>query len=208
VANLSESACQAVGANALLARVGAYYHDIGKIDQAEYFIENQTEANKHDNLKPSLSASIIKSHVKIGIEKGRELGLPPEVISFIAQHHGKAVISYFYERARDEDKHNGRATISSEDYSYPGERPDTRETAVVMLADAVEATTRTLRKPTVAKLEKAVWEIILDRFHSGELSDSSLSFNDLEAIKQSFVQVLAGHFHSRIEYPKKKAVAR
>jgi putative nucleotidyltransferase with HDIG domain len=215
LANLAETACKDMGANALLARVGAYYHDIGKIDQPEYFIENQTEGNKHDNLKPNLSAAIIKAHVKIGIEKARDLGLPDEVIDFVAQHHGKQVISYFYQRAldrqraEDEEKGEGKGDeISSDDYSYPGERPRSRETAVVMLADAVEASTRTLKRPTVAKLDRAVWDIILERFESGELSETPLTFKDLETIKRSFVQVLAGHFHSRIEYPKKKAPAR
>ncbi len=209
VASLAESACDAIGANALLARVGAYYHDIGKVDQAEYFIENQSGTNRHDTLKPNLSAAIIKSHVKIGIEKGRELGLPAEVIDFIAQHHGKGLISYFYHRALDEDARAGQgSTVSLDDYSYPGERPDSKESAVVMLADVVEAATRTLRRPTAAKLEKVVWQIIIDRFHSGELNRSPLQFQELEVIKRSFVQVLAGRFHSRIEYPKAKGPLR
>ncbi len=206
VASLAESACNAIGANALLARVGAYYHDIGKIDQAEYFIENQAGANRHDALKPNLSAAIIKSHVKIGIEKGRELGLPEEVIDFIGQHHGKGLITYFYHRALSDDRSAGQgAGVSLDDYSYPGERPDTKESAVVMLADVVEAATRTLKRPTVGKLERVVWQIILDRFHSGELNLSPLQFQELERIKHAFVQVLAGHFHSRIEYPKARS---
>lgn len=205
VANLAESACSAIGANALLARVGAYYHDIGKIEQAEYFIENQTSYNKHDDLKPSLSAAVIKSHLKVGIEKARELALPQEVQDIIAQHHGRGIIQYFYQRAVD----NGNsANVSSDDYSYQGYRPRSREAAVVMLADAVEAATRTLKKPTVAKLEKLVWDMIMEKFTSQELSDSQLTFRNLETIKKSFVQVLAGYYHSRIEYPKVKEAAR
>jgi putative nucleotidyltransferase with HDIG domain len=205
VANLAESACSAIGANALLARVGAYYHDIGKIEQAEYFIENQTSYNKHDDLKPSLSAAVIKSHLKMGIEKARELTLPREVQEIISQHHGRGVIKYFYQRALD----NGEKTnVSTDDYSYQGYRPSSREAAVVMLADTVEAATRTLKKPTVAKLEKFVWDIIMEKFTSQELGDSQLTFRDLETIKKSFVQVLAGYYHSRIEYPKIKEAAR
>jgi hypothetical protein len=205
VANLAESACSAIGANALLARVGAYYHDIGKIEQAEYFIENQTSYNKHDELKPSLSAAVIKSHLKMGIEKARELSLPQEVQEIISQHHGRGVIKYFYQRAVEKGEKNN---VSSNDYSYQGYRPSSREAAVVMLADTVEAATRTLKKPTIAKLEKFVWDIIMEKFTSQELGDSPLTLRDLETIKKSFVQVLAGYYHSRIEYPKVKEAAR
>ncbi len=199
VANLAELACREIGANPLIARVGAYYHDIGKVDQAEYFVENQRSFNKHDELKPSLSVAVIKSHVKIGIEKGKELKLPKEIIDIIAQHHGKTLIKYFYQRAKDEEKNS---KISPEDYSYPGERPKSREAAVVMLADQVEAASRTLKRPSVAKLERLVWDIIMEKFTSGELSESELTLKDLEVIKNSFVQILAGYFHTRIEYPK------
>jgi putative nucleotidyltransferase with HDIG domain len=205
VANLAESACSAIGANALLARVGAYYHDIGKIEQAEYFIENQTSYNKHDELKPSLSAAVIKSHLKMGIEKARELSLPQEVQEIISQHHGRGVIKYFYQRALETGE---KTNVTSDDYSYQGYRPSSKEAAVVMLADTVEAVTRTLKKPTIAKLEKFVWDIIMEKFSSQELGDSQLTFRDLETIKKSFVQVLAGYYHSRIEYPKVKEAAR
>jgi putative nucleotidyltransferase with HDIG domain len=205
VANLAESGCSAINANALLARVGAYYHDIGKTDQAEYFIENQTSFNKHDELKPSLSAAVLKAHVKMGIEKARELDLPDEVIDIIAQHHGQGVIKYFYQRALENDE---KASVASEDYSYPGVPPSSREAAVVMLADTVDAASRTLKKPTMAKLDKFVWDVIMDKFTSHELGDSELTLRDLEVIKKSFVQVLAGYFHSRIEYPKIKEAVR
>ena len=204
VANLAESAASEIKANALLARVGAYYHDIGKIEQAEYFIENQRSFNKHDELKPSLSAAVIKSHVKIGIEKARELSLPAEIIDIIAQHHGGSVIKYFYQRAVD---NNQDKKIAAEDYSYHGNRPKSKEAAVVLLADTVEAASRTLKRPTIAKLEKFVWDIIMDKFMSNELKHSDLTLKDLEGIKKSFVQILAGYFHSRIEYPKNKKAA-
>ncbi len=205
VANLAESACSSIGANALLARVGAYYHDIGKIEQAEYFIENQTSYNKHDELKPSLSAAVIKSHLKMGIEKARELSLPREVQEIISQHHGRGVIKYFYQRALEKGE---KTNVTSDDYSYQGYRPSSKEAAVVMLADTVEAAARTLKKPTIAKLEKFVWDIIMEKFTTQELGDSQLTFRDLETIKKSFVQVLAGYYHSRIEYPKVKEAAR
>ncbi len=204
VANLAESACNEINANALLARVGAYYHDIGKIDQAEYFIENQRTFNKHDDLKPSLSVAVIKAHVKMGIEKAKELALPYEVIDIIAQHHGRGIIKYFYQRALEKDR---KKKIASEDYSYPGARPRTKEAAIVLLADTVEAVSRTLKKPTIAKLDKFVWNIVMDKFTSNELSECDLTLKDLEVIKNSFVQILAGYYHSRIEYPKIKEEA-
>jgi putative nucleotidyltransferase with HDIG domain len=205
VANLAETACSEIGANSLLARVGAYYHDIGKIEQAEYFIENQRAFNKHDELKPSLSAAVIRSHLKMGIEKARELALPQEVQDIIAQHHGRAVITYFYQRALE---NSDTSNVPPEEYTYPGERPASKEAAVVMLADAMEAASRTIKKPTIARLEKFVWDIIMQKFNSRELSASDLTLRDLETIKKSFVQVLAGYYHSRIEYPKVKEAVR
>jgi putative nucleotidyltransferase with HDIG domain len=199
VANMAESACEAIGANALLARVSAYYHDIGKIDQADYFIENQKTFNKHDDMRASLSAAVIKSHVRIGVEKARELALPQAIVDIIAQHHGRGLITYFYHRAVNEEK-NPR--VSRDDYSYHGVRPKTKEAAVLMIADTVEAASRTLKRPTEARLERFVWDIVMDKFHSGELADSNLTLKDLETVKRSFVRILQGYFHARIEYPK------
>jgi cyclic-di-AMP phosphodiesterase PgpH len=205
VANLAETACEAIGANALLARVSAYYHDIGKIDQADYFIENQKAFNRHDEMKPSLSVAVIKSHVRIGIEKARELKLPQAIIDVIAQHHGRGLITFFYHRAVTEGR-NPR--VSRDDYSYPGVRPRTREAAVLMLADSVEAATRTLKRPTESRLEREVQQIIMDKFTTGELGDSSLTLRDLETIRRSFVHILEGYFHTRIEYPRLRRAAR
>jgi cyclic-di-AMP phosphodiesterase PgpH len=198
VANLAESACREIGANPLLARVGAYYHDIGKIDQANYFVENQTDENKHNELKPSLSVAVIKSHVKIGLEKGKELGLPLEVLQIIGQHHGSGLISYFYSQAV---KSKGNGSVAPEDYSYSGTPPVSKEAAVVMLADGVEAASRTLARPSVAKLEKFIWKSIQDKFASQQMNNCELTFRDLQKIKDSFLHILAGTFHSRIEYP-------
>jgi putative nucleotidyltransferase with HDIG domain len=202
VANLAESACQEIGANALLARVGAYYHDIGKMEQPEYFTENQSGYNKHTSINPRLSATVIRSHVKIGVEKGRSIGLPPAVIDIIAQHHGNSVIAWFYSEAQ---KKEGQVNI--EDFTYPGTPPHSREAAVVMLADVVEAAVRSLKKPTAAKIEKFIQELIKGKFDMGQLNESDLTFRNLETIKNAFVKVLAGHYHTRIEYPKQKEAA-
>lgn len=197
VANLAESACREIGADPLLARVGAYYHDIGKMDQPDYFVENQTAYNKHDDIQPRLSATVIRSHVKLGVEKARMLGLPKEVVDIVAEHHGNSVISWFYNEAMKREEQ-----VNADDFSYQGNPPRSRESAVVMLADTVEAAVRTLKKPTVAKLDKFVQELIMSKFGQDQLSESELTFRDLETIKNAFVRVLAGHYHSRIEYPK------
>jgi putative nucleotidyltransferase with HDIG domain len=197
VATLAEAACQEIGANSLLARVGAYYHDIGKMDNPGYFVENQTVYNKHDDIAPRLSATVIRSHVKLGVEKARQLGLPREVTDIIAEHHGNSVITWFYHAALKKE-----AQVNKEDFSYPGAPPRTRESAVVMLADVTEAAVRTLKKPSVSRLEKFVQELIMAKFEHGQLSESELTFRDLETIKKAFVRVLAGHYHARIDYPK------
>ena len=201
VANLAETGCRNIGSDALLARVGAYYHDIGKIDQSAYFSENQKDYNKHDDLKTTLSVAVIKSHVKIGIEKARELNLPGKVISIIAQHHGTSVIEYFYQRAM---KEKGGENVSLEDYSHSGPKPQSKEAAVVMLADMAEAATRSMSKPTLAKLEKSLWDLIMLRFKDGELNECGMTLQELETIKTSFVHVLTGQYHTRIEYPDRE----
>jgi putative nucleotidyltransferase with HDIG domain len=199
VANLAEQACQDIGANALLARVGAYYHDIGKMENPGYFVENQTDHNKHDDIAPRLSATVIRSHVKLGIEKARALGLPEDVISIVAEHHGNSLIAWFYNKAAQQEEQ-----VSSEDFAYPGTPPRSRESAVVMLADVTEAAVRTLSKPTAAKMEKFIQQLFDAKVEHGQLALSELTFRDLETIKNAFVKVLAGYYHSRIEYPKQK----
>ncbi|MDR2730443.1 MAG: HDIG domain-containing protein [Treponema sp.] len=202
VANLAEQACQDICANALLARVGAYYHDIGKMENPDYFIENQTDHNRHDEIAPRLSATVIRSHVKLGIEKAQSLGLPKEVIDIIREHHGNSVISWFYNKAVEQGE-----AVNSEDFAYPGNPPLSRESAVVMLADITEAAVRSLIKPTAGKIEKFIQQLFESKVDHGQLSESALSFRDLEKIKKSFVRVLASYYHSRIEYPKQKEEA-
>ena len=199
VANLAEQACQDIGADALLARVGAYYHDIGKMENPDYFVENQTDHNKHDDIAPRLSATVIRSHVKLGIEKARCLGLPKDVISIIGEHHGNSLITWFYNKAAQQEEQ-----VNTEDFAYPGTPPRSRESAVVMLADVTEAAVRTLSKPTAAKMEKFIQQLFDAKVEHGQLAESELTFRDLETIKKAFVKVLAGYYHSRIEYPDQK----
>lgn len=196
VAQLAETACREIGANPLIARVGAYYHDIGKIDQSEYFVENQKGQNKHDDINPSLSASIIKSHVKKGVEKAREMHLPQVIIDVVSEHHGNSVIAYFYNEAKEKDP-----SVTPEDFSYPGNPPSSKESAVVMLADTVEAACRTLENPSVSRLEKFITQLVSGKIEHNQLNNCDLTFTDITKIKQAFVQILVGYYHSRIEYP-------
>jgi putative nucleotidyltransferase with HDIG domain len=201
VANLAEAACQEIGANPLLARVGAYYHDIGKMENPECFVENQADYNCHDDMAPRLSATVIRSHVKFGVEKARQLGLPWELIDIISEHHGNSVITWFYNKALEKED-TKKSAVSMDDFTYPGNPPRSRESAVVMLADVTEAAVRTLDKPTAVKIEKFTQELIKNKIETGQLAKSELTLRDLETIKSSFVRALAGYYHSRIEYPK------
>lgn len=201
VATLAESACREIGADPLLARVGAYYHDIGKMDQSEYFVENQTDHNRHGDINPRLSATVIRSHVKQGVEKARQMRLPREVIDIISEHHGNSLISYFYNEAA---KMNDG--VDPEDFTYPGTPPKTRESAVVMLADVVEAACRTLEKPSVPRLEKFIDELVTHKIETKQLDNCELTFREVGIIKRTFLKILAGYYHSRIEYPNQKEV--
>jgi putative nucleotidyltransferase with HDIG domain len=199
VATLAESACREIGADPLLARVGAYYHDIGKMDQSDYFVENQTDYNKHLDLNPRLSATVIRSHVKQGMEKARQMRLPKEVIDIISEHHGNSIISYFYNEAKKNCEN-----VDPEDFMYPGNPPRSKESAVVMLADVVEAACRTLDKPSVPRLEKFIGELIGKKIETNQLDNSELTFREIGIIKKTFVNILAGYYHTRIEYPNQK----
>lgn len=200
VSELAYQAAKAIGANAMLARVGGIYHDIGKSDHPEYFIENQSGENKHDDIKPSLSVAVIKSHVKLGLEKGREAGLPQEVLDIIAQHHGDDVIQFFYNEAKEQAQAMG-LEVNEDDYSYNGIPPTFPESAIVMLADCVEAASRTLKKPNHSKYQKLVHSIIMGKIERRQLKNSRLSMTDLEQIEEALVQALIGRDHYRIEYP-------
>ena len=201
VSDMAYAASKAIGANAALARVGALYHDIGKSEHPEYFIENQSGKNIHENLSTTLSAAIIKSHVKLGVEKAKEIGLPQEVIDIIGEHHGNDLIKYFYSEAMKNNK-NPSVTISEEDYRYNGKIPSTPESAIVMLADCVEAATRTIKNPNHQKYDKFISSIFSDKMSHNQLNNSNLTITDLDKIKESFIHQLLGRDHHRIEYDK------
>jgi cyclic-di-AMP phosphodiesterase PgpH len=213
IASLAEAAAVAVGANEVLARVGAYFHDIGKIEKPGYFVENQKGSrNRHDKLSPRMSSLIIAAHVKDGMALGREYDLPEEIVDFIPQHHGTTRIDFFYNKARKLAENSEDETkideIKEQDYRYPGPKPQTKETGILMLADAIEATARTLDDPSPSKLEYTIDELIKKRFEEGELDECPLTLKDLTKIKSAFLNVLVGIYHSRIKYPsqeKKKA---
>lgn len=199
VSQLAEKACRAIGANDVLARVGALYHDMGKMDQSEYFVENQSGENKHDGLKPSMSASILRGHLKKGIEKAEQMRLPKEVIDIIAEHHGNSVIKGFYAKAKTLDPN-----VSPEEFRYSGNPPSSKESAVVMLADTVEAACHTLEKPSVPNLEVFIHQLVMDKLEHGQLDNANITFKELARIEKVFVDVLAGYYHSRIKYPDQK----
>ena len=198
IANLAEAGARAIGANALLARVGAYYHDIGKIAKPQYFVENQRKGrNPHDKLKPGTSAQIIRNHVREGLEMAEEHKLPRALRAFITEHHGTGPISYFFEKAKE----RGIPTPDPNEFSYPGPLPQTAETAVVMLADGVEAATRVLAEPTPEKIRDVVDHIVRQRIEQGQLRDAPLTLKQLDVIKDEFTRVLSGMYHNRIDYP-------
>lgn len=200
VGNLVENAAEAIGANPLLARVAAYYHDIGKIRKPLYFAENiRGQENRHDKLAPSMSALILISHLKDGVELARENKLGRELIDIIRQHHGTSLIKFFYDKALQRDK-DGQ--VNEQDYRYPGPKPQTREAALIMLADAVEAAGRTLSDPTPARIQGMVQKIINKIFIDGQLDECELTLKDLHEIAKSFNRILSGIFHQRVEYPE------
>lgn len=199
--NLSERAAEAIGANSLLARVGCYYHDIGKMVKPQYFIENEQDAKeKHDALAPTMSSLIISSHVKEGIAIARKYKLPNIIKDFINQHHGTSKISFFFEKALEKSKDSN---LNPADFCYPGPKPQTKEAGIAMLADGVEAATRALKDPSSARIRERVESIVTQRFQEGQLDECDLTMKDLRAIIESFIQILTGIFHERIEYPNK-----
>ena len=203
VANLVEAAAKAIGANALLARVGTYYHDIGKMEKPGYFIENQRtgDENRHDRLTPKMSAIILTNHVKDGIRLAEEAKLPEQIIRFIKEHHGTKLMAFFYNKALSLQEENGEAVEESE-YRYPGPKPTMKETAILMIGDAVEAASRTLKAPvTAGKLQNLVNRIIKGLVDDNQFSDCDLTFKELDIIAASFLRSISASFHTRIDYP-------
>ncbi len=200
VSNLAESAAERVGANSLLARVGSYYHDIGKLSKSLYFVENQrSDYNPHDYASPSMSALIIESHVKKGIEMARKYNLPDCIIDFIPQHHGTSMISFFYDKAKEL---NGDSEVDPYQYRYPGPKPQTKEAAILMMADSVESISRTIKDPVPQKIRDMVRGVIRSKVDSGQLDECDITFNDLRLIEDEFVKVIISALHHRIEYPQ------
>ena len=198
IANLSDSACRAIGANALLARVGAYYHDIGKLSGPQYFVENQAAGrNPHESMRPDASAGIIREHVLEGVRLAEQHGVPRVIRAFITEHHGTAPISYFLDKAKQHD-----SAIDASAYEYPGPLPRSAETAVVMLADGVEAATRVLNEPTARRVREVIEHIVRQRLEQGQLREAPLTMKQLETVKDEFARTLAGMYHSRIDYPR------
>ncbi len=201
VSNLAEAATESVGENPLMARVCCYYHDIGKIVKPDYYIENQMgPGNRHDRLTPHMSSLVVVSHVKEGIDLARKYKLPQAVVDIIPQHHGTRLINYFYNRAM-QARTPDQPPISDSEYRYPGPRPQTKTAGIIMLADAVEAASRVLKLPTPPRVAALVEKLINNIYLDGQLDESDLTLKDLKLTQQSFVKVLAGQFHKRIEYP-------
>jgi putative nucleotidyltransferase with HDIG domain len=196
VGNLAEGAARAIGADPILARVGSYYHDIGKLKKPEYFIENQFGVkNPHDKLKPQMSALIIISHVKDGVDMAKKMKLPKRLISIIEQHHGTTPTELFYQKALSESPETNQ-----DSFRYPGPKPKTKEAAIIMLADSVEAAARSEKNITVSKIQKILRDTFARKFDDGQLDDSPINRHDLELIKASFISILTGVFHPRVEY--------
>ncbi len=201
VGNLSEEAAESVGANPLLARVSALYHDIGKIQKAEYFVENQINLeNRHDKLTPSMSALILISHVKDGVELARKQKLPPAILDIIRQHHGTSLITFFYQKAKEHEDPSIHET-KEEDYRYPGPKPQTKEAAIVMITDAIEAASRVLTSPNSSRIEMMVNKILERIYIDGQLDECDLTLKDLSKIKKSLLPILNSIYHHRIDYP-------
>ncbi|MCF6137965.1 HD family phosphohydrolase [Pseudalkalibacillus berkeleyi] len=199
VANLAESACEAVGANGLLARVGAYYHDLGKTKRPHFFIENQMNIeNPHDKISPQLSKTIIIAHPYDGAELLRNYNLPTEIVDIAEQHHGTTLLKYFYHKAMQQSDKQ----IEESDFRYPGPKPQTKEIAIISISDAVEAAVRSMPKPTPTKIESLVRKIIADRLEDGQFNECSITLKELETVTISICETLNGMFHSRIEYPE------
>jgi putative nucleotidyltransferase with HDIG domain len=206
VATLAEEAAEAIGGNALLCRVAAYYHDVGKINKAEYFAENQTDGqNRHINLSPNVSLLIIIGHVKDGIELAKEYNLPTSLLPFIQQHHGTTVVECFFDKACDKAAPD-QPEVPEEQYRYPGPKPKTKEIAILMLSDAVESACRAMRDPTASRIEALVHEIALKRLHDGQFDECDLTMRDLDRIERSLVKSLLGIYHGRIAYASTSSI--
>ncbi|MGB3259462.1 MAG: HD family phosphohydrolase [Paenisporosarcina sp.] len=198
VANLADAACESIGADGLLARVGCYYHDIGKTKRPGFFIENQmSHSNPHDSLPPETSRDIILSHGSDGAKLLQKHKMPKEIIDIAEQHHGTSLLKYFYYKAKEEGQ-----SVNEEDYRYAGPKPQKKETAIISIADSVEAAVRSMKHPTAEKIQEIVHSIIKDRLHDGQFDECDLTLKELKTVERVLCETLNGIFHSRIEYPQ------
>jgi putative nucleotidyltransferase with HDIG domain len=208
VGNLAENAAERVGADPLLARVGAYYHDIGKMEHPAYFVENQiAQVNPHATLSPALSAKVVKRHVKDGLEIGRAWGLPQEILDIIAQHHGSTRIEYFYRKALEEAVAIG-ASVNDSDFRYPGPCPRSKEAGILMLADSIEATVKSLEKPTPKRIEDIVDGTIRSKLEDGQFDQCELTMREIHETGEAIREALIGFIGPRIEYPPEAPAAK
>jgi putative nucleotidyltransferase with HDIG domain len=209
VATLAEAAAEAISANPLLVRVGSYFHDVGKMMKPHYFIENQTGENRHDSLEPALSTLVIIGHVKDGIALAQQYKLPKPIVDFIASHHGTTLVEYFYREAMRIHESSGQENADLEAcFRYPGPKPQTRELGILMLADAVESTSRSLANPTPGSLRKLVHDLLMKRLLDGQFEESGLTLTELHVIEESLCKSLIAMFHARIKYPESEPEAR
>jgi len=203
---IAEAAAEKIAANPLLARVGAYYHDIGKTISPQNFVENQlNEQNVHENLKPEESVDLILNHVKAGIELAHENDIPQEIIDFIPMHHGTSAMTFFYEKAK---KLYGDEKVNVNDFRYPGPKPNSKETAIVMLADGCESAVRSVREPDPVKVENVIGNIFRERTQDGQLEESPITLKDISKMKEEFLKILLGQHHKRIKYPKQEEMEK
>ena len=201
VATLAEVAAESIGANSLLVRVAAYYHDLGKMLKPDYFVENQSYGgNKHEELSPGVSCGIISSHVKDGLHLAKEIGLPQRISDLIPQHHGTRIMTYFYQKARESADSAGSEIVDA-DFRYPGPKPKSREAAIMMMADSVEAASRTLTEPTPAVIQGMIERLVSDMVSDHQFDECDITLRDIQLVKASFSQILTGTFHHRIDYP-------
>lgn len=201
VANLSEAAANAIGANGLLCRVGVYYHDVGKMLKPHYFVENQPDGrNPHDKLKPETSAAIVREHITEGERLARDANVPDVIVDFITEHHGTQRIGFFYEKAKEEMGEN----LDETRFSYPGPKPQSRETAIVMLADSCESATRAMKEPSPERVRDLIHTIVQSKIDSGQLDEAPLTLREIASIEEQFAKILGGVLHRRIEYPATK----
>lgn len=205
VANLAEAAAAEIGANGLLCRVGVLYHDVGKMLKPHYFVENQPDArNPHDKLKPETSAAIVREHVTEGVRLAEEAGVPDIVKQFILEHHGTQRIGFFWQKAREESGEEVDVTR----FSYPGPRPQSRETAIVMLADSCESAARAMRDPTPERVRHLIDTVVGNKVADGQLDEAPLTLGEIARVKDQFVKILGGVVHRRIEYPETRHLTK